>query len=71
MSDGLFTVNDFISKIDWEGGVYGALEYGLTTRDYALPKHIKDKWNEIREQFADLDELVQDWYEETRQYEEE
>lgn len=47
-------LHDFLSKIDWEGGVYGALDYGLTAGDYDLPKAITDKWNEIRELFEGL-----------------
>lgn len=51
-------IHDFLSKIDWEGGVYEALQYGLKVSDYDLPQEVVDSWNEIRESFADLDELV-------------
>lgn len=67
MSD-LYNIHDFISKIDWEGGVYSALEYGLKTNDYDLPKHLVDTWNEIRDLFEDLDTLVQDWYRESEKF---
>lgn len=54
-------IHDFLAKIDWEGGVYGALDYGLTAADYDLPKDVADKWLEIRELFTDLEELVHDF----------
>ena len=54
-------IHDFLGKIDWEGGVYGALAYGLTAADYDLPKYVADKWLEIRELFTDLEELVHDF----------
>jgi hypothetical protein len=63
-----YNIHDFISKIDWEGGVYGALEYGLTARDYDLPKHLVDSWNEIRELFEDIDSLVSEWYRESEKH---
>lgn len=54
-------IHDFLSKIDWEGGTYGALGYGLTTADYDLPQNIVDKWKEINELFVDLEELVREF----------
>lgn len=63
-----YNIHDFIGKIDWEGGVYGSLEYGLDTRDYELPKHLVDMWNEIRDSFSELDTLVQEWYRESEKF---
>lgn len=67
MSD-LYNIHDFISKIDWEGGVYGALGYGLRTKEYDLPKHLVDMWNEIRDLYEDIDSLVQEWYRESDKF---
>lgn len=66
MSD--LNIHDFIGKIDWEGGVYGALGYGLRTNEYDLPKHLVDMWNEIRDLYEDIDSLVQEWYRESDKY---
>jgi hypothetical protein len=56
-----YNIHDFLSKIDYEGGVYGALDYGLTVAEYDLPQNIVDKWKEIGELFTDLEELVRDF----------
>lgn len=56
-----YNIHDFLSKIDWEGGVYGALEYGLTVGDYELPQQIIDKWNEIRDMFNEISDLVNEF----------
>lgn len=60
--DGLYNIHDFLGKIDWEGGLYSALEYGLSTRDYDLPKDVQDAWEEVRYAFSEMQELVDDFW---------
>ena len=33
-------LEDFVGKIDWEGGIPSALEYGLRSTDYELPDDV-------------------------------
>lgn len=54
-------LHDFLAKIDWEGGVYGALDYGLTAADYDLPPLVADKWLELRGLFSEFEELVREF----------
>jgi hypothetical protein len=61
-------IHDFLGKIDWEGGVYEALQYGLKTNEYDLPQHLVDAWNEIRDAFDDIEDLVADWNEEADKF---
>lgn len=63
-----FNVHDFMEKVDYEGGPYSALEYGLTTAEYELPKHLVDTWNEIRDMFHDLNTLVEDFWTDMDKY---
>lgn len=59
MSDeGKWDLADFVQKIDSEGGLDGALSYGLTTVDYDLPKEIKDKWAELQEIHTDFEDVA-------------
>lgn len=40
--------SDFISKIQWEGGISGAIDYGLDATEYELPGSVKDAWRQLR-----------------------
>lgn len=55
-------LEDFVGKIDWEGGVTSALEYGLESDDYEIPDDVAEKWDEIRDVFGDLDNLIGEFY---------
>ena len=55
-------IHDFVSKIDWEGGIYGALEYGLTPSGYDLPQNVVDAWWEIREVYESMEPLIEDFW---------
>ncbi len=55
-------LEDFVGKIDWEGGVTSALEYGLESDDYNIPDDVAEKWDEIRDVFGDLDNLIGEFY---------
>lgn len=41
-------VKDFLGKIEWEGGVYEAIEYGVDERTYELPAELKEHWRALR-----------------------
>ena len=60
--NGQFNLDEFVSKIDWEGGAFGALEYGIRLSDYELPKEASDKWLEIQEVYGDLAALISEFY---------
>lgn len=41
-------INDLIEKIEWEGGIAGALDYGFAEiDDYDVPDDLKDAWAEM------------------------
>jgi hypothetical protein len=46
------TAQDFINKIEWEGGVTEALEYGLQSEEYNLPAAVDRGWNDLRTAYA-------------------
>lgn len=49
------TADEVYSKIDWEGGIYGALQYGLSARDIADPD-LARAWDELSTRFNHVDE---------------
>lgn len=61
-------LEDFVGKIDWEGGTYSALEYGLESKDYNLPDDVAEKWDEIREIFSDAETLIGEFYSLVKQH---
>jgi len=50
-------VEDFVGKIDWEGGIPSALEYGLRSEDYDLPEDVAEKWDELVDYFSEFETL--------------
>lgn len=40
--------SDFVDKIYWEGGIDGAIDYGLDADEYELPGSVKDAWRQLR-----------------------
>lgn len=50
----LDTGYDLRDKIDWEGGVIGALEWGLNAED--LPLQYRAEWLKIARLYQQLDE---------------
>ena len=56
----LDTGEDVRDKIDWEGGICGALDWGLTADDLPLP--YRDAWKQIADLYARLDELCTEFY---------
>jgi hypothetical protein len=55
-------LEDFIGKLDWEGGTYSALQYGLSTEQYNLPDEVAEKWDEIRDAFGELETLEGEFF---------
>lgn len=49
------TADEVYSKIDWEGGVYGALQYGLSANDIA-DEDLARGWDELSRRFNVVDE---------------
>lgn len=58
----------FVGKIDYEGGIYGALEYGLTQSGYELPKEVADQWTEIVDAFGEVESMVAEFWELCEKY---
>jgi len=49
----------FAGKVDWEGGVYAALEYGLSADE--LPEghpELEALWREMENKYDELEELI-------------
>ncbi len=61
-------LEDFIGKIDWEGGTYSALQYGLESKDYDLPDDVAEKWDEIRDLFGEIEALEGEFYSLVKQH---
>ncbi len=50
-------LEDFVGKIDWEGGIPSAMEYGLESKDYAIPDEVAEKWDEMVDHFSEFETL--------------
>jgi hypothetical protein len=57
----LDTGDDVRDKIDWEGGVWGALCWGLDADD--LPEQYRDDWRMMAALYDELDERATAFYE--------
>lgn len=50
------TAEELREKIDWEGGVWGALQYGITSHD--IEDHeLARRWAELERAFAVAEEI--------------
>ncbi|MEE9569340.1 MAG: hypothetical protein V3W37_08140 [Candidatus Binatia bacterium] len=51
---------DFYDKVDWEGGVMGAIEYGLTSNDMPpdTPGAVKTAWDRLVRDFKIINEWL-------------
>jgi len=56
----LDTGDDVRDKIDWEGGVWGALCWGLAAED--LPEEFRDDWRLMARLYNELDERANAFY---------
>lgn len=52
-----YTVHDLIDKIDYEGGMSSAIDYGIRIEEYAIPKNLKNDWAEMVEAYQAFAEL--------------
>lgn len=56
-------IEEFFVKIEHEGGIPGALDYGLRTdteyRD--LPKEMVDDWSEVRDAWEEFETLASEF----------
>lgn len=54
----------FVHKIEWEGGIIGALDYGLKHThldpEDEKSRELRDKWKKIEEAYAEVDALESD-----------
>jgi hypothetical protein len=50
-------LEDFVGKIDWEGGIPSAMEYGLESKDYDLPDDVAEKWDDMQAHFSEFETL--------------
>jgi len=57
----LDTGGDVRGKIDWEGGVWGALCWGLAAED--LPEQYREAWRFMAELYDELDKRATAFYE--------
>lgn len=51
--------SDFIAKIEWEGGVVGALEYGLTSNDVE-PGELQNAWKELEKAWVPMQDAIEE-----------
>lgn len=65
-----YNVFDLEGKIDWEGGITSALEYGIRIEEYDVSEELKAAWYEMAdlfEEFQDLEANVSRLIEEEKQ----
>ncbi len=59
------TVDEFLGKIAWEGGVEMALDYGLTPDGYDLPDEMAQDWERLLVRYEEFSsyvaEFLDDW----------
>lgn len=53
--------DDIRDKFDWEGGVWGALCWGLAAED--LPEQYRDDWRLMVRLYGELDQRATAFYE--------
>jgi hypothetical protein len=54
-------IYDLLGKIEWEGGIYEVLDYGLhVIDDYDVPDSLKEKWEEMDDAFCEFMGLMND-----------
>lgn len=54
------TPEEFVAKIRWEGGVVGALEYGLTAEDLPKGSALREAWHELEVAWTAFHDYVED-----------
>ena len=56
----LDTGDEVRDKIDWEGGVWDALNWGLAAED--LPEQYRDDWRSLAKLYEELDLRAAEFY---------
>jgi len=56
----LDTGDDVRDKIDWEGGVWDALNWGLDAED--LPEQYRDDWRSLAKVYEELEQQAAEFY---------
>lgn len=63
------TEHDFAAKVEWEGGITDALDYGLKAED-CEPGDLRTAWEKLELQWAAIQEEMDDVQEVLDRYEE-
>lgn len=63
------TESDFAAKVEWEGGITGALDYGLRAED-CRPGELRDAWEKLELKWAAMQEEMDEVREILNQYQE-
>lgn len=58
MSDKPMTEEDFAEKVQWEGGVIDALEYGLKA-EHVEPGDLRNDWAVLASYYDDMHEILE------------
>ena len=54
---------DFFAKIDWEGGFYSAVSYGLRAEDYpGLPEEFSKEWEDLYAKAEKMNKLYDEFF---------
>ena len=52
------SVADFASKVEWEGGIVEALDYGIKPKD--VPEEIRPQWQELSDMWKKMEPLLEE-----------
>lgn len=61
MSD-KWDVNDLDAKIDWEGGIDAALDYGVKIHEYDVSPELEAAWYEMEDAYDAFSDLRAEVY---------
>lgn len=54
-----YTNASLLTKINWEGGIMDALDYGISPDDIEDPK-VASIWRDIQDHYLDLEPMIDD-----------
>lgn len=52
-----WNIYDLEGKIDWEGGMTAAIEYGIDIEEYDVSEELKAAWYEMVDLFSEFEDL--------------
>ena len=52
-----YNIYDLEGKIDWEGGMTSAIEYGIDIEEYDVSEELKAAWYEMVDLFSEFEDL--------------